>query len=229
MGRGARLAFSAAAAATLLLFLGLWHHSGATPALLLRSLLPIAEPSNHYQALGLKRDADPAAIKRAFKAGALLHHPDKRSGSTAAFVALSAAAEVLGDAERRQAYDAELDQKAHAEREAWRLFKGSLQGTVSYHLSTPVRTFCRVMAVLAVVAAMLDAVLPSLAAFSLGLCRRLLAPLVAPAPRAQRAAQRRRTAELDAGLRAARQRQLARMDEQTMLRRRQGAGRAPRR
>ena len=61
-----------------------------------------------YDILGVSRDADEAAIKKAFRRLAREHHPDVNPGDAAAeerFKAIAEAYEVLSDPERRQIYD----------------------------------------------------------------------------------------------------------------------------
>ncbi|MCB1038769.1 MAG: DnaJ domain-containing protein [Acidimicrobiales bacterium] len=68
---------------------------------------------DHYEALGVSEDADPAAIRRAYLAAARRHHPDFHAGADGATRArhasrmqvLNQAWEVLGDPARRSAYD----------------------------------------------------------------------------------------------------------------------------
>ncbi len=62
---------------------------------------------DHYAALGLSSAATLADIKKAFRQLAALHHPDRNPAPDAAarFRAVQHAYEVLGDAERREAYD----------------------------------------------------------------------------------------------------------------------------
>ena len=64
----------------------------------------------HYQTLGISRGADEAAIKRAYRALAVKHHPDRSTAKDAAvrFAAISTAYAVLSDPAKRGAYDAEL-------------------------------------------------------------------------------------------------------------------------
>jgi len=57
-----------------------------------------------YNCLGVKKDASSADIKRAFRKLALEHHPD-RGGDPEKFKEISAAHEVLTDAEKRKIYD----------------------------------------------------------------------------------------------------------------------------
>ena len=57
-----------------------------------------------YECLGVERDADEGEIKKAYKKLALKHHPD-RGGDTEKFKEISAAFEVLSDAEKRKTYD----------------------------------------------------------------------------------------------------------------------------
>lgn len=63
----------------------------------------------HYAILGVREDADPEEIKRAFKSLALLLHPDKNAapGAEDAFKLVRQAWEVLGDAHERAVYDEE--------------------------------------------------------------------------------------------------------------------------
>ncbi len=61
-----------------------------------------------YGALGVPRDAPQDDIKRAYRKLAQTYHPDKNPGDPAAeerFKEVSAAYEVLGDADKRQLYD----------------------------------------------------------------------------------------------------------------------------
>lgn len=64
--------------------------------------------SDPYEALGVPRDASADAIRQAYRALALRHHPD-RGGDPAAFQAATEAAEVLTDPDRRARYDATGD------------------------------------------------------------------------------------------------------------------------
>lgn len=66
------------------------------------------EYKDYYQILGVARDADQAAIKRAFRKLARTHHPDVNPGDAAAesrFKDIAEAYEVLGDPEKRAKYD----------------------------------------------------------------------------------------------------------------------------
>jgi curved DNA-binding protein CbpA len=65
----------------------------------------------YYAELGLRRDASPAAIKKAYRALALRYHPDKnppaqQRTAEARFKAVAEAYWVLSDRERRATYDA---------------------------------------------------------------------------------------------------------------------------
>ncbi len=63
---------------------------------------------DYYATLGLKRDASPAEIKRAFRKLARQHHPDVKPGDKAAeakFKEINEANEVLSDPEKRSKYD----------------------------------------------------------------------------------------------------------------------------
>lgn len=60
--------------------------------------------TNHYATLGVERSATADEIKRAYRKLASQHHPD-RGGNTQRFQEIQAAYEVLGDADKRAAYD----------------------------------------------------------------------------------------------------------------------------
>src|SRR6185295_14516005 len=67
---------------------------------------------NHYEVLGLGRKARAAEIKRAYKRLARQHHPDLNPGDRKAedrFKAIAEAYDVLGDTQKKKAYDRELD------------------------------------------------------------------------------------------------------------------------
>ncbi|CAL4964164.1 unnamed protein product [Urochloa decumbens] len=71
---------------------------------------------DHYQTLGLRRDATKAEVKAAFRRSALRDHPDRHASSTAAaradaarrFRLASDAYHVLSDDRRRAEYDLRL-------------------------------------------------------------------------------------------------------------------------
>lgn len=60
--------------------------------------------SDHYQTLGVDRNASPDDIKKAYRKMAAQHHPD-RGGDTAKFQDVQAAYETLSDPNKRQQYD----------------------------------------------------------------------------------------------------------------------------
>ncbi|HEY7936288.1 MAG TPA: J domain-containing protein [Candidatus Limnocylindrales bacterium] len=63
---------------------------------------------DYYATLGIKRDASPAEVKRAFRKLARQHHPDLKPGDKAAeakFKEINEANEVLSDPEKRSKYD----------------------------------------------------------------------------------------------------------------------------
>jgi DnaJ-class molecular chaperone len=62
-----------------------------------------------YAVLGIARDADPRAVRRAWRGLARRYHPDAGEGSSAArFREVMEAYETLGHPERRRAYDRTL-------------------------------------------------------------------------------------------------------------------------
>lgn len=67
--------------------------------------------ANHYQTLGVSRNAPQADIKRAFRARARASHPDHHPHPDAArrFAEIQRAYEVLGNPTRRRNYDLMLD------------------------------------------------------------------------------------------------------------------------
>lgn len=59
---------------------------------------------DHYQRLGIDKNATPEQIKKAFRKLAGKHHPDK-GGNTATFQQIKAAYDILSDPQLRQEYD----------------------------------------------------------------------------------------------------------------------------
>jgi len=66
---------------------------------------------NHYETLGIKREATTVEVRSAYRRLVLLHHPDhsKHAKSREIFLAVSDAWEVLSDPERRASYNKLLD------------------------------------------------------------------------------------------------------------------------
>ncbi len=66
------------------------------------------EYKDYYKILGVSKDADDKAIKRAYRQLARQYHPDKNPGDKKAeetFKEINEAYEVLGDADNRSKYD----------------------------------------------------------------------------------------------------------------------------
>jgi curved DNA-binding protein CbpA len=68
--------------------------------------------TDHYQTLGVPRDASQADIRAAFRRAATEHHPDREGGDAERMAAANRAYETLGDPERRAEYDATGGDKA---------------------------------------------------------------------------------------------------------------------
>ena len=75
---------------------------------------------DHYAILGIKANANAAAIKKAFHQLALQHHPDKAApdgkADPAKFISAQAAYEVLVDFTKRKAYDIQYNKRSKASR-----------------------------------------------------------------------------------------------------------------
>ena len=87
---------------------------------------------DYYEVLGIGKDADEAAIKKAYRVLAKKYHPDMNPGDAEAekkFKEASEAYAVLSDPEKRQKYD----QFGHA------AFDGGAGGAVSEALTLAVR------------------------------------------------------------------------------------------
>lgn len=60
---------------------------------------------DYYEILGVKKDASPDEIKKAFRRLAVQYHPDKEGGDEEKFKELNEAYDVLKDSQKRQRYD----------------------------------------------------------------------------------------------------------------------------
>jgi molecular chaperone DnaJ len=71
---------------------------------------------DHYDVLGVRRDATPNEIKTAFRRLARLNHPDVNPGQDAEqkFLQILEAYEALGDPERRREFDLSIPGAGHA-------------------------------------------------------------------------------------------------------------------
>jgi molecular chaperone DnaJ len=67
--------------------------------------------TNHYQTLGVNRDAGPDEIKRAYRRLASQHHPDK-GGDKTKFQEIQQAYDTLGNDQKRAEYDNPLSRNA---------------------------------------------------------------------------------------------------------------------
>merc|ERR1719498_278897 len=77
--------------------------------LLLSCLGPALGGRDYYKILGVGRDADDKALKKAYRKLAMKYHPDKNPGdeerAQKKFTAVANAYEVLSDPEKRKKYD----------------------------------------------------------------------------------------------------------------------------
>lgn len=62
-------------------------------------------PADHYETLGVEREATTDEIKKAYRKLAMKHHPDKQTGNAEKFKEINQAHEILTDPEKRQRYD----------------------------------------------------------------------------------------------------------------------------
>ncbi len=60
---------------------------------------------DYYEVLGVSKSASADEIKKAFRAKAVQHHPDKESGDETKFKEINEAYEVLKDSDKRKRYD----------------------------------------------------------------------------------------------------------------------------
>jgi len=68
----------------------------------------MATKRDYYEVLGVNRDADEEAIKKAYRRLAMKHHPDRNAGDKSAeekFKEAKEAYEMLSDPDKRAAYD----------------------------------------------------------------------------------------------------------------------------
>ena len=65
--------------------------------------------TDHYQILGVAKNATPDELKKAYRRLASIHHPDK-GGDTAEFQKIQVAYDILSDPQKRQQYDNPMPQ-----------------------------------------------------------------------------------------------------------------------
>lgn len=97
---------------------------------------------DYYDVLGVDRDADAEAIKKAYRRLAVQHHPDKNPGDHSAeerFKEATEAYEVLKDADKRRTYD----QFGHAGLSGAAGGHGAYGGFDGFDLSDALRAFMR--------------------------------------------------------------------------------------
>lgn len=67
---------------------------------------PKPRKPNYYRVLGVRRDAAPDEVKKAYRKKALRFHPDRRGGSSEKMAVINEAYSVLSNAQKRAEYDA---------------------------------------------------------------------------------------------------------------------------
>lgn len=94
---------------------------------------------DYYKILGLTKDADEEAIKKAYRKLALKFHPDKNNSSNAEekFKEIAEAYEVLGDKKKKETYDRFGEEGLKQGRDAG----GQTHGGGAYHFQSPYATF----------------------------------------------------------------------------------------
>jgi len=83
---------------------------------------------DYYSALGLKRDADDGAIKKAYRKMAMKYHPDKNEGnkeSEEKFKQVSEAYEILSDPQKKAFYDRNGFYESGNKRQSHNNFRGN--------------------------------------------------------------------------------------------------------
>ena len=73
----------------------------------------MADTKGYYSTLGLEPGASEDEIKKAYRKLSLQYHPDRPNGDADKFKEISEAHEVLGDAEKRQAYENPMPRMHH--------------------------------------------------------------------------------------------------------------------
>ena len=101
-----------------------------------------AKERDHYEVLGVARNADEAAIKKAYRKQAKKYHPDrysdpkKKEQAEKLFVKVAKAYETLSDPEKRRMYDLGGDEQVNEAEQRRRAQEA--YGAVSYtHLTLP--------------------------------------------------------------------------------------------
>ncbi len=85
---------------------------------------------NHYETLGVDKNASAKEIKKAYLGKANRTHPDKAGGSTEGHQALAVAYSVLRDAEKRKRYDRGENPTQGIQSERWEFFLISVFDTL---------------------------------------------------------------------------------------------------
>lgn len=99
---------------------------------------------NHYETLGVDREADDDTIKAAYRRKAMAAHPDREGGDAGVMAAIQEAYDCLSDATRRAAYDAgqQLLSETAAQHAAADVLRGMFSDCIrdgALHVPTAVR------------------------------------------------------------------------------------------
>lgn len=83
---------------------------------------------NHYETLGIAKDASAEEIKKAYRKLASKHHPDKEGGDTEKFKEVQVAYDAISDETKRAQYDAELSGVGRNHHREFRWNTGNMGG-----------------------------------------------------------------------------------------------------
>jgi curved DNA-binding protein CbpA len=126
-------------------------------ALGLHIITPDAIQADYYRILGVSKDVDAAAIKKAYRNKALTAHPDTAGSGGDLFLAVHEAYNVLSDATLRRQYDLSRRQSDHRQwREDNQYPEGDVHDAAPPAFRRNVNLFILILCVLAGIAVLVD-------------------------------------------------------------------------